>query len=142
MTHAKLKISIAALIIIGAIGYLGVAGIRGGWVYYVDVDDFLANVEYQDKRVRLCGKTDQEVFEVAAARLTASFQLNGLTGSVPVVYHGAIPSTLTPGCEVVVEGRRNEAGTFEADQLMTKCASKYEAEDHANRLRENKEAQH
>jgi cytochrome c-type biogenesis protein CcmE len=31
-----------------------------------------------------------------------------------------------PGKNVVVEGRRDPAGVFQADVLMTKCASKYE----------------
>ena len=30
------------------------------------------------------------------------------------------------GSEVVVEGQADAAGTFQADLMMTKCASKYE----------------
>lgn len=137
MTHAKLKLALAAVVVLGAVGFLGFAGIRSGWTYYVEVDDFLANDAYHDRRVRLCGMADDERFEVAAARLTASFDLNGVDGSVPVEYRGVIPNTLKPGCEVVVEGKLNDAGVFEANHLMTKCASKYEADDHAKRLRQD-----
>ena len=48
---------------------------------------------------------------------------------MPVTYAGVLPDLFKPGGEVVVEGRLDAAGTFKADVLMTKCASKYEMKE-------------
>jgi cytochrome c-type biogenesis protein CcmE len=48
------------------------------------------------------------------------------TGSVPVVYRGAVPDPFRDGREVIVSGRMR-GGTFvgERDSLVTKCPSKF-----------------
>jgi cytochrome c-type biogenesis protein CcmE len=48
------------------------------------------------------------------------------TGSVPVVYRGAVPDPFREGREVIVSGRM-QGGTFvgERDSLVTKCPSKF-----------------
>jgi cytochrome c-type biogenesis protein CcmE len=38
------------------------------------------------------------------------------------------------GGDVVVTGKLDEAGVFQATDILTKCASKYQAEEHAKRL--------
>ena len=50
-----------------------------------------------------------------------------LIAAMAVRYHGTIPDLFKAGADVVVEGKMNAAGTFEADVLLTKCASKYDA---------------
>jgi len=37
-----------------------------------------------------------------------------------------VPDMFKSGAEIVVEGKQDAAGVFQADVLMTKCASKYE----------------
>ena len=44
----------------------------------------------------------------------------------PVVYRGIAPDTFTDGVDVVVEGRMQSDGTFQATTLLAKCASRYE----------------
>ena len=48
------------------------------------------------------------------------------SGSVPVVYRGAVPDPFRDGREVIVSGRMR-GGTFvgERDSLVTKCPSKF-----------------
>jgi len=55
------------------------------------------------------------------------FNLTGLHASVPVSYKGVVPENFAEAREVVVEGRLDDAGVFQADKLMTKCESKYQA---------------
>jgi cytochrome c-type biogenesis protein CcmE len=110
-----------------AVGYLGVASVKSGWVYYVEVDRFVDQAAYHSQRVKLCGTVAAEGLTANPAALSASFTLRGQGKSVPVDYHGVIPDTFAAGREVVVEGKLNAAGIFQADQMMTKCASKYEA---------------
>jgi len=126
MTAIRVKLLVAGVILAGAVTYLGFAGVKSGWVYFVDVDKFLADNRYGTQRVRLHGMVAADDFASTPARLTASFRLAGKTGALPVVYHGNIPELFGTGKNVVVEGRCDATGTFQADVLMTKCASKYE----------------
>jgi len=40
-----------------------------------------------------------------------------------------VPDTFKPGAEVIVEGRMEQGGAFNAKTLMTKCPSKYQKEN-------------
>ena len=47
--------------------------------------------------------------------------------ALPVVYRGAeVPDTFEDGAKVIVEGRYNPNGTFQATRLMVGCPSRYE----------------
>jgi cytochrome c-type biogenesis protein CcmE len=123
----RVKLIIAGIILCGAVAYLAAAGMRSGWVYYLEVDRFLADSQYRTQRVRLHGKVDAAEFSASPGSLTARFNLLGNERKLAVVYHGVIPDQFQAGREVVVEGRLNDAGTFQADVLLTKCSSKYES---------------
>ena len=130
MNHARTKLLIAALVLVLAVVYLASAGVKEGWVYYKPVDEFLADSGYGDARVRLVGSVHEQNVTANPGQMTAQFDLMGETQHVPVVYSGIIPDNFKPGCELVVEGRLDANGVFQADVMMTKCASKYSAEDH------------
>jgi cytochrome c-type biogenesis protein CcmE len=134
MNHLRSKLLIAGVLLTLSVAYLSYAGVQKGWVYYLEVDPFVGGVQYQDQRVRLCGRVAEEGVNASKAHLTALFVIEGANERVPVLYRGVIPDLFKPGCEVVVEGQLDEAGVFQADVMLTKCASKYEAEDHAKRL--------
>ena len=126
MTRIQVKLLVAGLILTSAIGYLAIAGVKSGWVYFVDVDKFLIDGQYRTQRVRIHGRVQKADFQVSPARLVASFRLGGESGSVPVHYRGNIPEMFGVEKNVVVEGKCDSAGVLQADVLMTKCASKYE----------------
>ncbi len=134
MTHVRIKMLIVGLVLVASVSYLAVAGVKSGWVYYMHVDDFVLDDSYQHRRVRLYGLVDEDKVEVQPAMLTASFDLRGTSNSVPVHFEGVVPDTFKPGCEVMVEGKLDEVGVFQADTLMTKCASKYQSEEHEKRI--------
>ena len=132
MNRMRTKLAIAGIILSGAFGYLAFAGMQKGWVYFVSVEQYLAEPQqFRDQRVRLHGRVSAEGFDARKALLTAQFQLTsaavGSNASLPVVYRGVLPDLFEVGRDVVIEGRRDPAGTFQADVLMTKCASKYES---------------
>lgn len=131
MTSVHRKFIFAGAIMIAAVAYLAYAGMRKGWVYYVPVDQFIADNRLHGQRVRLMGTVSDANLQVNAGALTASFDLRGAAGAVRVAYRGAIPDMFKAGADVVVEGRLR-GGVFEADLLLTKCASKYD-ESHSRR---------
>ena len=127
MNSIRVKLIVAGLILTGAFSYLAFAGMQKGWVYFVSVDQFVADPQFHNQRVRLHGKVAADGFDASKSLLTARFNLTAKGGqSLPIVYRGVIPDQFEAGRDVVVEGRRDAAGVFQADVLMTKCASKYE----------------
>lgn len=110
-----------------AVGYLGFASVKTGWVYYVEIDKFVDEPKFHTQRVKLCGTVAQEGLVSSPAGMTASFTLRGQNKSLPVAFRGVVPDMFAAGRDVVVEGKLDAAGTFQSDQMMTKCASKYES---------------
>ena len=134
MNSIRLKLVIAGVILIGAFSYLAFAGMQNGWVYFVSVEQFTQDAQFHNQRVRVHGKVAADGFDASKSLLTARFSLTGKGGeSVPVVYRGVVPDLFEAGRDVVVEGRRDAAGVFQADVLMTKCASKYEPDSQHNK---------
>ena len=125
----RIKLTVAGVVLVAAFSYLAFAGMEKGWVYFVSVDQYLSDSQYAHQRVRLHGKVSADALEANKASLVAKFALTGANGqaALPVEYRGAIPDLFAAGRDVVVEGKRDPAtGIFQADVLMTKCASKYE----------------
>lgn len=134
MTRSRTKLIVGGAIVCAAVSFLAFAGVRDGWVYYVPVDQFVADQSLHDARVRLHGRVGAEDFQASPALLQAKFNLHGDESKIRVEYAGVIPDLFKADHDVVVEGRVDEAGVFKADVLLTKCASKYEAKGapHAN----------
>ena len=129
MTRMRIKLIGAGLAIVGAAAVLAFSGMRDGWVYFLPVDEYVGNQGRWAERVRLHGKVGTDDFAVDRAGLSAGFHLCGASKEVRVAYHGVIPEMFDAGRDVVIEGRRDAQGVFQADTLMTKCASKYESAD-------------
>ncbi len=129
MSRSRAKLLVGGSVILVAVGFLAFAGVREGWVYYLPVDEFVAEQAVQDRRVRLHGTVSGEGLEMNATMLTAKFDLRGEVSSLRVEYTGVVPDMFQAERDVVVEGELGEDGVFKADVLLTKCASKYEAED-------------
>jgi cytochrome c-type biogenesis protein CcmE len=127
MIAMRTKLLVGAVVLVGAFAYLAFAGMQSGWVYFVGVEQYVNDSQFHSQRVRLHGKVAADGLNTRKALMTASFNLAGGDASLPVVYRGTIPDLFEAGRDVVVEGRRDAAGVFQADVLMTKCASKYEA---------------
>jgi len=53
------------------------------------------------------------------------FELAGQKNSMPVRFYGVVPKNFIAGKEVVVEGKLNDYGVFEASKILTRCKSKY-----------------
>lgn len=127
MNRIRFKLVVAGVIVTAAFSYLAFAGMQKGWVYFVSVEQFVADPQFHDQRVRLHGTVAPEGFDAGKSLLVARFSLAGKGGeAIRVEYRGVVPEMFEAGRDVVVEGRRDAAGVFRADVLMTKCASKYE----------------
>lgn len=113
-------------IILATIAWLAYSGIQESKTYYVTVEELLASPVTEHRRFRVAG--DVAVGSIRRSVGKVEFALQQGTQVVPVVYTGVdpLPDTLVDRAQAVAEGRF-EGGTFHADAVQAKCASKYEA---------------
>ncbi len=119
---------IVGLAVAIALGYLGFTAFQGASMYYLTVDELLARNDAYGERVRVMGKVEDGSVVTDSETNTLHFAVtSGGDTSLPVLYSGMVPDAFKQNADVVVEGSLTRAGTFEADSLLVKCPSKYEA---------------
>lgn len=125
----KMRFMVGFGVIVAAIAYFAVAGFQEGRAYYRTIDELQAmGQDAQGKRLRVAGIVKPGTIQRQGRDL--HFQLSQEDLELTVAYTGSapVPDTFKDGAEAVVEGQQRPDGTFEADHIQAKCASKYEAE--------------
>ena len=129
MARKKFRFAAGFVVIIGAVLYLALSGFQEGKAYYRTLEELDSLGPSADgKRLRVAGIVTDGSIERDGAVVT--FQLEQEHRRLTVRYTGEepVPDTFKGGVEAVIEGERHADGSFEADQIQAKCASKYEAE--------------
>lgn len=122
---------IGAAIIVAAVAYLVYTGIRETSVYYLTIDEFLAQREaVAGEGLRVAGRVGAKSIDWNPATLDLKFRLANFDDDdgVAVAYNGVLPDMFAEGRDVIVEGTYGREGAFHARTLLTACPSKYEAE--------------
>lgn len=126
-TKTIVKLGVGIIVIGGGIGYFMYQAMQSSWAYYYSVDDFSTASSRQGQSFRLAGRVKPGSIARDLENLTLRFTLAGTQAELPVQYKGVTPDNLTENGEVVVEGRLAPTGIFEADTVITRCESKYQA---------------
>jgi cytochrome c-type biogenesis protein CcmE len=126
------RVLIPAVAVVVAMSYLGYVAFSGAAMYYLSVDELLARgASAYGENVRVSGHVLPDSVDKDSATNTLQFVMadKGSTSgsSLPVVYSGVIPDAFKDDANVVLEGRLDANGTFEANNLLVKCPSKYQA---------------
>ena len=125
------KLTIAGLVIAGVTGYMAYLGASSSWQYYMTVQECVENSpQVAGRRIRVSGTIVPGSLVIAPDRLEARFSLSEAGSNLPVVCAGPLPDDLSPtkALEVVVEGRLEGSCLLRGDKLITRCASKYNAQ--------------
>ena len=123
------KFVIAVAVVAIALGFLIFNSLQSGSVYYYTV------TEYKSQQSKLDGQAVRVIGKVASGSVnrdpsSRSLQFTLVEGgqSLPVTYaRSSIPDAFGPDVEVVVQGTY-KGDVFQADTILTKCPSKYEAQ--------------
>ncbi len=132
------KFALGAFLLVSSIAYLVYAGVQQGSVYYFTIDEFAAHKhELADQGVRIAGRvTEGSVRKQTSAKGTElKFTLRDFSdgsapaaiAELPVEFTGIVPDMFAEGRDVIVEGKY-AGGVLRAQQVMTSCPSKYEAD--------------
>ncbi len=125
---------LAAVVLLGVVGYLMVTGMQGSMTYYFTPDELAAKLAADPSAAELGVKVGGRVVPGSVRHdprtLDLRFEVVDIqTGKTrfPVHYQGPLPDTFEEGRDVVIEGQYAPGGTFEATTVLTKCGSRYEA---------------
>ena len=123
----KPKIIVAVVIIVGAL-FFGASTFLENNIEYMD----FAKAQSASKKVQVKGKWVKEKnsqFDATKSQFTF-YMIDENNQEVKVVLEGAMPNNFEMATEVVAKGRFKD-GYFHANELLTKCPSKYEGDGDA-----------
>ena len=128
----QLRFAVGIGVVLLAIAYFAFAGYNEGKAYYKTIDEVATlSADDAEKRLRVAGLVKDGTIERDGRelRFVLAQSIHSDENTMVVNYVGTapVPDTFKDRAEAVVEGKRLPDGTFEADHIQAKCASKYEA---------------
>ena len=126
---ARIRLIVATVVIVAVFAAGVVYLVSREGAYYRQVSD-LSRQDLNGKQVKVAGRVVGGSVSHDAAGLHFALQdLSGKPDVVRVDYAGQVPGTFGAGVDVVVTGKYAAAESLiAADQLQTKCPSKYESQ--------------
>lgn len=131
---------VGTAVLVGAFGFLVAGGMKSNTLRAMPVSELVAspNAAQIGQRLRVVGFVGQEpVRRVADSKTengggsgsTQYFVVHDEDKKITVEYRDALPETFKAGLPVQVDGVYYESGKLRADRVLTKCPSKYQAEE-------------
>ncbi|HJL41356.1 MAG TPA: cytochrome c maturation protein CcmE [Myxococcales bacterium LLY-WYZ-16_1] len=141
-----LQVALSVLVIAGAVVFLMVDSLSSSeaLTYFHGADVVMARSdEFVGKRIRVGGHVAPGSVAQKPGTLQWSFRVQPVEQmmkhpevadrTLPVFYEGVVPDTFEDDAEVIVTGVLSDDGTFQAQELIAKCPSKYEVAETASR---------
>jgi cytochrome c-type biogenesis protein CcmE len=130
------RIALTSLVLLLAFGGLLWSTLREDVEYYKHVEEVMVNPgAWQGKRLQLHGFVVPESIFRRRDSLDYRFQVQNKGMVVSAVYSGIVPDTFKDESEVVLKGTLQGDGFHvEANGVMAKCPSKYEAKKNGRTL--------
>jgi cytochrome c-type biogenesis protein CcmE len=130
--HGRFMVGLVG--VAAVVTYLVWTGVSETMVYYLTPAELMAKVAddptFTEVGVKVSGKVIPGTYERVQGELLHRFEVRDLADesvTFPVEFRDALPDTFAEDVEVVLEGRMNAQGVFQANTLLTKCGSRYEA---------------
>jgi cytochrome c-type biogenesis protein CcmE len=119
---------VAGVAIAGAVLYLVLANTGATAEYYMTITQLRSCPSCSARTVRVAGVVMAGSITRDASNQVVNFKItDAKTTAMPVVYSGVVPDIFQAGAQVVVEGKLGSNGVFQAQTLLTKCPSKFQA---------------
>jgi cytochrome c-type biogenesis protein CcmE len=122
----------------GVVTYLGFTGFRDSMTYSTTPQELVAKISadptFRDMGVEVTAKIVPNTYTRGAGGQEHAFTVKDAANpdvTFRVEYKGMVPDTFRPAEEmdVVMKGRLDASGVFHATEVVTKCASRYEASE-------------
>ncbi|HLH67613.1 MAG TPA: cytochrome c maturation protein CcmE [Candidatus Dormibacteraeota bacterium] len=109
-------------VVVACLGYLLISVTGATAEYYQTIPELHRHPT--TAKVRVLGTVQGGIVRSADGQ-EVRFKIAGGGQTIPVVYRGTLPDIFKPGVQVVVDGHLASSGVFQADQLETKCPSRF-----------------
>jgi len=128
-----MKISIAVLAVLLAVGYLIFTGISDTGVYFRTVSEVIHQASILDgQSLRISGEVVDGTIQYDQDNLSLSFAVRDTENETMTMlarYQGVMPDAFKEDIEVILEGTYHQNDNlFNATIMLVKCPSKYVAE--------------
>ena len=118
---------VAGVAIAAAVIYLVVANTGATAEYYMTIKELRACTSCASRTIRVAAVVAPNSIVRDATSQTVRFTVTDASESMPVAYGGVVPDIFGPGIQVVVAGRLDRSGVFQAQNLLAKCPSKFQS---------------
>jgi cytochrome c-type biogenesis protein CcmE len=136
----RTKFLIGGAVVLSVAGYLMVTSIKETGVQYMTPTELSTKLRSDPSFTNVGVKVGARVVPGSVQRTPGgkeyAFRVTDGASTFPVVYRGIAPDTFTDSVDVVVGGRMGRDGTFQATELLAKCASRYENAPDANKYKQ------
>ncbi|MDD4874277.1 MAG: cytochrome c maturation protein CcmE [Dehalococcoidales bacterium] len=124
------KFLIGGIIVFLAIGSLAFASLQNSTSFFLTVSELKQQESsLYGKPIKVNGEVVPGSIEDNIGERTLLFTITEGGQSLSVVfYRGTVPDNFEAGREVIVDGKLNTDGIFEAHTIMAQCPSKYDPE--------------
>ena len=124
--RAKFGVGIGVIVV--ALGFLAWLGYGESKTYYHTIAEYQAlNGSARNHRMRIAGNVVAGTIRHTTGRVSFVLEEQGKTLAVSYVGSDPLPDTFVDKSQALVEGRPAADGSFVAEHVQAKCASKYEA---------------
>ena len=103
------------------------ANTQANAVYYFTVPELQHCSICATQAVRVSGVVQANSIKQGSQEQISFVIGDGSKQTLEVIYSGVVPDIFRSGAQVVVEGRYTGSGPFQAQSLLTKCPSKFQA---------------
>ena len=125
---AQKKFLVGSVIIVLTLLALAYVGYTQSKTYYHTISELSTlSAPELHQRMRVSGDVRTGSIEHREGRVNFVLEEQGQALAVSYVGNDPLPDTFKDGAQALVEGRLQPDGSFTAEQVQAKCASKYEA---------------
>ncbi|MBN1659245.1 MAG: cytochrome c maturation protein CcmE [Anaerolineae bacterium] len=124
------KFFVGGAVVVAVIAVLIATSFSGSTSDYLTIAQIKALGPDQARDSRVAGAIVPDSVQWSTRDMHLTFAIEDDTGQLAISYHGPQPDMLVDAVEAVAIGRYDpDVHVFEADELLMKCPSKYEAEE-------------
>jgi cytochrome c-type biogenesis protein CcmE len=124
----RTKFAVGSGIIVAALLALSYVGYTQSKTYYHTISELSALQGYKlHQRMRVAGDVRAGTIIHRDGRTNFVLEEQGKTLTVSYIGSDPLPDTFKDGAQAIVDGHLSSDGSFTAEQVQAKCASKYQA---------------
>jgi cytochrome c-type biogenesis protein CcmE len=131
----RLYAVLAGLMMLGIAVALALTALRDSVVFFYSPSDLAAKDIASGQRIRIGGLVAEGSVAKSQDGLTTRFTVTDMKAQVPVRYSGILPDLFREGQGVVVEGRMEPGGSFQASEVLAKHDENYMPPEVADALK-------